>query len=811
MHYSAVHIAQVLACPSELAEPQRSIRSISTDSRRIRSGSDTLFVALPGPSRSGADYINDAYARGCRTFLTTEVLPDLPDANWLLHADPLEALQQLATAHRRSLAHLPTIAITGSNGKTIVKEWLATLLGTERQVCKSPKSYNSQIGVPLSVLLADESDEVAIFEAGISQPGEMSRLTDIIQPHVGILTNIGDAHDAGFASREQKLEEKCLLFEQVEVLIYCRDQTYVDEYVSEHFDSDLLTTWSLHGRTADYQMTHSDASLAIQEAGKIWSVPCAMKSPAMVQNLCHAIVAARVSGIATSHIAIACEHDIGHLSMRLEVEEGINGCLLLNDAYNADLTSLRIALDTQQDLVDDRSKTLIVSNFDDNSKDAQATAAEIAGLIADYDIQRTIAVGPGPWPTGESRDILTFPTTEDLIAALPQLSFGHEAILVKGARRFALERVVDRLSLYSHSATLQIDLAAIGHNLNVYRSLVEPDTALMAIIKASAYGTGSVDVAKYLEQRGIDYFGVAFPDEGILLREQGIRTPILVLNPDMGRVDDYLKYDLEIELYSLDQLPILSACLAGGTEVIKLHIKVDTGMHRLGLSAEDVGGLRAWLSEWRDRVAVVGLFSHLASSEDAEADSFSLAQRAVYEQWVSWLPEARFRHLLNTAGIVRFPQWQYDMVRLGLGLYGIDSTGQIADQLEQAHRLTAQVMQVRTLRAGEAVGYNQRYRSTGEETIVVVNIGYADGLLRASGQERYALLHRGELIPIIGNVCMDLTICRIDHDLGVAVGDEVVIFGPEHPIVNLAQINGTIPYEILSRIAPRVRRRYIMA
>lgn len=814
MIYSAQEIAKVVCTDiGSLYEPEAVIIRIEYDTRVLRTGEGVLFVALEGNNRSGLSYIHEAYKLGVRNFLLKEDSIDSFDqfdnVNWFGVKDPLQSLQDIAAFHRNRF-DLTTIAITGSNGKTIVKDWLFNFISRQWNAVKSPKSYNSQIGVPLSLTLIHEHHQIGIFEAGISRVGEMHKLARIIHADLGIMTNLGDAHDQGFVNREEKLKEKCQLFNTCKSIVFCADHDFIRSYLEKTFPEKELISWSTHSVEAAYLVEVKGQSIDVQVGAGSITFHHPLNDHALIEDLIHVLITCLHLGL---NIDLVKEHlmeCVYPLSMRLEVEDGRDGTLLINDAYNADFTSLQIALQTLHRLSDDRPRMLILSDIPMQHVSNEDALDRIHALVVEYGVNCMISVG------GQLNKLSIdglrhrhFLSTEDLLTEIDTISFNGDAILIKGARSFQLERVFERLSKQSHSATLQIDLTAIGHNLAVYQSYLKNDVQLMPIIKASAYGTGGVDIARYLEQKGVAYLGVAFPDEGIVLRNGKIKTPILVLNPDMVRIRDYIAYDLDVVVYSMPQLKkIVHHVQRNPLDRISIHIELDTGMHRLGFYKDELEEVRSIL-EREPRLELVSIFSHLAGSESFYEDDYTKEQFRCFDEMCRILPEPRYKHILNTAGIVRFPDHQYSMVRMGLGLYGIDTSHTMQHKLLKAHSLKASIIQLKGLKDGEKAGYNQSFTADRDCTIAVVNIGYADGLMRASGNCNYTFLCKGKSLEIIGNICMDLTICLLPDGLNLQVGDQVTIFGPDHPIEELARINQTIPYEILSRIAPRVKRKYV--
>lgn len=806
MKYTASQIASILGL-----EPVTALTTVlsmvSTDTRSIRVGQSTLFFGITTMNRSGADYLHEAYDKGVRVAVIDRQPKQVPtDMVVLQVADSLAALQQLAAYHRMQFPELTVIGITGSYGKTIVKEWLAELLATRYEVIKSPQSFNSQIGVPLSVLRIEPHHEVAIFEVGVSEAEEMARLEPIVRPTHGIFTTIGQAHAGGFKSLQHKIKQKAILFATVHNLVYRCDHDELHSTLSQVVDQGARRCWSSREASTWY-ISQIDQSVTIyQNNEQVLSCTVHIDTQALTENAIHAAVMALQLEIPPDTVARILTN-LDTLPMRLETSAGKEGCLLINDTYTADIDSLALALDYQRLHSFGYHSMLILSDIDDNhGTDWLSKAQELIDL---HDVESLLTVGPKS-SLLSAPSHMHFDNTEALLSAISTLPVADKSILIKGARKYRMERVYQRLLATSHSAALEIDLTAIEHNLKVYQSLAD-GKAIMVVIKAAAYGTGSVEVAKILQKRGVSYLAVAFADEAIALRQAHITLPILVLNPDLQQLDIYLDYDLTIELHSPDQLATIGTHLRLHPKVaLGVHIMVDTGMRRLGFMEADLPMLVEWLAE-QSAIEVVGICTHLAASESAAHDAFTQQQADQFQTMCDQLPAARYYHALNTAGIVRHGQqlsWT-NMARLGIGLYGIDSTGLHTDHLQIAHRLTARVMQVKHLQKGESVGYNRGYIALIEEKICTINIGYADGILRAASDQGYQVYCKGKLLTVVGKICMDLMMCRIPEEVSIYPGDAVVLFGPEHSIDHLANAANTIPYEVLSRLSARVKRLYV--
>ncbi|MCE2789719.1 MAG: bifunctional UDP-N-acetylmuramoyl-tripeptide:D-alanyl-D-alanine ligase/alanine racemase [Saprospiraceae bacterium] len=820
--YSAAHIARLLGSEDRfLSDPDTEVCFLSMDTRRLEDPARTLFFALKGSLHNGHEFVAEAIARGVRHCVVEFIPEGMPEEiNWFPVGDTLAALQVLAGAHRRAFPQLDILAITGSNGKTTIKEWLDLLI-TDRRVVKSPRSYNSQTGVALSLWQVDARDELGIFEAGISQPGEMVRLEEMIHPGIGLFTMLGDAHTEGFDNPEHKLAEKLQLFRHCHTIIFEEDQSIVSEAIRLAFPEARLCSWGTSMQSTLFRILSlhqklSSTSVDIQLGdGSHLSLQLPFVDPASVQNCLHCIAVLLVLRIPVEKLASDIRK-LHNLPMRLEMKKGIQASILINDTYNADLQSCRIALDFLNQQAGNRIKVLIVSDFFQTGLSTHQFCVSLADLIRQHGIHEVYCIGSQLTELSvlvENISLRFFTTTDAFLEELPKVDMQMKAVLVKGARMFQLERVIAVLSEKAHTAVLETNLQAVDHNLGIFTETLSPGTQTIGVIKASAYGSGSVELARLLEFRKVGYLAVAFIDEGIELRKAGIRLPVMILNPDRNGMQEMVRWQLEPEVYCLEQLDEMLAYVhLHNVSDFRIHVKLDTGMHRLGFLEADLPVLTERLGA-HPAVCVASVFSHLTSSEDAADDSFTHRQAEKFlvgyefiSQSLGYRPP---RHLLNSAGIVRFPGYHFEMVRLGLGLYGFDSSGAWAGKLEKVHCLKATVVQVKDVGPGAHVGYNRRGIASEGGRIAVVNLGYADGLMRIAGNAKYSLRIRGRDFPILGNVCMDLTMVDLGFSEDVAVGDEVVVFSHDKPLETLAEVCMTIPYEILSRISARVRRIYV--
>lgn len=815
-----------LADPS----PNRTISELATDSRKLNAPPDAMFVAMVTNLRNGHDFIRHAYEQGVRTFLIQKRLDThvFPEANFILVTDTLSALQQIAATHRAAFT-IPVIGITGSNGKTIVKEWLYHMLQPCYTVARSPLSYNSQIGVPLSVWQIRPNHELAIFEAGISQPGEMERLEPIIRPTLGVFTNIGDAHSEGFDSQQQKVAEKIKLFQHCRTLVYCLD--YPDIHAAaerlhllraETAHPMSLFAWSF-SKQADLMVVsqkreHNQTVIHARYKGDLRSISIPFTDPASIENAIHCWCVGLLSSLPPEKIDLAMR-GLQPVAMRLELLHGVNHCLLINDAYNSDKTSLMVALDTLAQQKGVNRRTVILSDLLQSGEQEHVLYNQVARMVMMRGVERFIGVGPSlfrnqaPFQNSQSLESNFFKTTADLLQAIHRFAFQQEAILIKGARTFAFEKIVKLLEEKSHQTVLAINLSAIIHNLNVFRRLVTPGTKIMAMVKAFSYGSGSYEIASLLQHAGVDYLAVAYTDEGIELRKAGISLPIMVMSPDVSSFDRMIHWNLEPELYSISSLrAFLQMAESLQTRRYPVHIKVETGMHRLGFEAAEIADLMDTLAA-TNAVRVRSIFSQLAASDNPAHDAFTQQQAdrfsAIAEAISTHLAERPLRHLCNSAAIARHPHLHFDMVRLGLGLYGIASDTSLSTQLRQVGTLTTTIAQIKQVPPGESVGYNRKAMMTKPAQIATLSIGYADGFPRSLSNGIGHVLIHGKPAPVVGQVCMDMCMVNITHIPEAVEGDTAIIFSPDLPITQLAASANTIPYEIMAGIAQRVKRIYV--
>jgi alanine racemase len=806
---SAQNIASIINAKWYENSNSFEIDHISIDSRSLQNGKTTLFFALVGPNNNGHIYIEELIQKGVQNFVVTAIPENLKDkANFLLVENTLFALQKFA-AYYRNLFHFPIIGITGSNGKTIVKEWLNFLLSPDFTIIRSPKSYNSQVGVPLSVISINEKHNLGIFEAGISMRNEMEKLEKIIRPTIGILTNIGSAHDEGFDNLGEKLIEKLKLFTNSEILIYNKNKT-----VEALLDSKVKTfSWSSKEETADVfiqiKPVLDKTVLQIDYSGSKFDVKIPFQDDASIENAIHCIMLL----LYLKYDFETIEHRMELLfpvEMRLKVKNGIHNSTVIDDSYSSDFQSLKIALDFLESQKQHKKKTVILSDIFQSGLTNEELYSRVSQLILSNKISKVICIGE---TISEYKNkfinCTTFKNTEAFISEFDSLVFGDETILIKGARVFEFEKIVALLEEKTHETVLEINLNAISHNLNFYKSKVKPTTKMMVMVKAFGYGNGGFEIAKVLEHHNVDYLGVAFADEGIALKNSGIKMPIMVLNPETTSFSAIIQHQLEPEIYSLKGLnSFLQLAKQKNLNAFPIHIKLDTGMHRLGFEEENMADLISVLKD-NKYVKVKSILSHMATSDALEHRDFALSQIDLFEKLsskiISELQINPICHLLNTSGISNFPQAQYDMVRLGIGLYGVSNDANEHRFLENVGTLKSIISQIRTIEKGESVGYGRRFVAQKTSIIATIPIGYADGISRHWGNGLGFVTINNQKASIIGNICMDMLMVDIT-ELKCQEGDEVILFGGNPTVSFIAEKLETIPYEILTSISQRVKR-----
>ena len=797
------------------------ITDLLIDSRRLMSASRTLFFALTSERNDGHKYLKDLYDNGVRAFVVScpQSAEDYPEAVFIVVDDTLSALQRLAAWHRQQF-DIPVIGVTGSNGKTIVKEWLAQLLSPDYNIVRSPKSYNSQVGVPLSVWQMNGTHQLGIFEAGVSKLDEMAALQKVIKPTIGVFTNIGQAHQENFISFEQKAGEKLNLFTQVETLVYCMDYYDIQQVILRAGlgQKVKLLTWSRKFKEAELYVASVEkkkklSSMEVVYHGEPLHFTVPFIDDASIENAIHCIAVCLLMEVDPKVLAKRLGN-LASIAMRLEIKAGINNCTIVNDYYNSDANSLAIALDVMNQQRQHKEKVLILSDILQSGRDEDELYGYIARLIEEKGVDQLIGIGPAI--SRQARQFKPesrfFKDVGDFMLHFPFSQFRNQTILLKGARAFEFEQISMELQEKAHETVLEINFNHLVNNFNHYRSLIKPETKLMVMVKAFGYGSGNYEVSNILQFHRADYLTVAFADEGVELRRAGINLPIMVMSPEVNSYDNIIKYHLEPEVFSFRNLELIEHTLAvtGVTLPLNVHVKLDTGMHRLGFSLKELPELIRRIQA-NPLIHVQSVFSHLATADNPDEDEFTMSQIRVFEEGsqmiVDAFPYKVLRHILNTAGITRFTRYQFDMVRLGIGLYGVPTCKADEGVLETVVSLKTTINQIKEIPAGDSIGYNRHGRAINNMRIGIVPIGYADGLSRLLGNGNGKFYVNGCQVPIVGDICMDM--CMIDlTGVEAQEGDTVVVFDAEHSINDIAKACQTIPYEVMTRISQRVKRVY---
>lgn len=807
--YSLLKIAEITRARIQGNPDGAHIRGFSTDSRSIFDTAGILFFALQGEHFNANSFIAEAYGKGIRYFVCTPagVLPDAPDAVFLTVEKPGAALQQLAAFHRSRFTY-PVIGITGSNGKTIVKEWLSELLHDAYKIVKNPGSFNSQVGVPLSVLLMNEQHTLGIFEAGISKPGEMQKLEAILKPDIGVFTQLGDAHSEGFSDAEEKLKEKFLLFRNTQVVILnAKYRTFLPAGIAS-------LTWSREKKEADvfiknirYDEGYTVVSWVYKNKTHESLIP--FSDDASVENVITCLCVACYLQLPLDTIS-GTVRNLHPVQMRLSLQKGNNNNILINDAYNADLNALKNALEFMHRQSGSLEKTLVLSDILQSGKEAGTLYAEVNALLEKYGIKHCYGIGSSISACAAQFTVpfTGFASTAGFLQNNPLRYKSNALILLKGARVFEFEKIARQLSAQHHTTRLEIQLNAVAHNFHTYRNLLPPGTRMMVMVKAFSYGSGSNEIASLLQYHKADYLAVAYADEGVHLRRNGITIPIMVMNTEARSFDLLHEFNLEPAVYSMHQLRALSGF--SGRE-LPVHLEIETGMHRLGFEPEEIPAMIRFL-EQNTALKPRSIFSHLASAEDVNDDAFTRQQIATFREASGAIKKAFpdvWMHLLNSPGIARWSkEAAFDMVRLGIGLYGIDPTQTISEKLLPASQLISSISQIKHLKPGDGVSYNRRFVADKNMHIATIPIGYADGLNRKLGYGNGAFIIQGKKAPILGTICMDMTMVDITG-IECREGDEVIIFGEGARVTDMAAQAGTISYEILSTLSQRVTRVYV--
>ncbi len=818
MQYTIEKIASITGGQSIIHKDILFIENLIVDSRKLNAPTSSLFIALQSIRRNGEDFIPDLYSAGVRSFIVTENFDHaiFPEGNFIKVKNPLNALLEIAVYHRQQF-NLPVIGITGSNGKTIVKEWLYQLLHTDYNIVRSPKSYNSQIGVPLSIWGINEQNNLGIFEAGISEINEMELLEKMICPDIGILTNIGAAHNSGFESKQQKLEEKWKLFENSTTVI-CNNLNPIVADFLEIQPREKLFIWGsgnvdLHIVNIEKKLNITVLVAAFENERIQIAIP--FTDNASVENAINCLCVLLLMKVNHSDIA-ARMLQLQPVEMRLQLKKGNNNCSIINDTYSNDISSLRIALDFLQQQSGNNSTTVILSDLGDAASNNQQYE-KILEALRQHQVNKFIGIGPRLCALHTLfkealPNIFFYPSVQEFIQQFSLSRYRDEIILIKGARSFEFESIGLLFEQKVHQTVLEVNLTAMIHNLKAYQHYLKPTTKVMAMVKAFSYGSGSAEVARILQFQKVDYLAVAYADEGVDLRKAAIHLPIMVMNPEVVTFPLLIEYNLEPELYSIDILSRFNDYLEGeGIAHYPVHIKIDTGMHRLGFEEIEVPKLSQLLKE-NPRLVVKSVFSHLTGSETEEHDFFTSIQVEAFNKSCDQIQLATgysfMKHIANSAAIFRHPDYQFDMVRLGIGLYGVDSIGESKLNLLPVATLKSTIAQIRNVKAGETVGYSRKGKVERESTIATIRIGYADGFSRRLGNGVGQVYVNNKMAPVIGNVCMDMVMIDITGIDDVEEGDVVEVFGAHIPIQQVAKWCETIPYEIMTGISQRVKREY---
>jgi Alr-MurF fusion protein len=817
--YTISHIARIIDAEA-LIRNEEEIDNLLLDSRKIYSPATSLFFALHGPRKDGHQFVQELYKKGVRNFIVSEKIntDNYPAANFLLVSDCLIALQELASYHRNQFS-IPVIGISGSNGKTIVKEWLYQLLHEDYYIVRSPKSYNSQIGVPLSVWQMNKQHTLGIFEAGISEQGEMLRLEKMIRPTIGILTNIGEAHSEGFNDADHKFREKLVLFKNCKTVIGREIDFAGQEQFIELLGEDLhVLTWGISEQNkfnlSQIEKLGDITKISLKYESIELEVIIPFTDDASVENAVTCCCVLLYLEISADVIRERMKM-LQPVNMRLELKKGINNCSIINDSYSADLSSLEMALNFLDQQSSGTGKTVILSDFLQSALSDTELYLHIFESLKKHHVTRLIGIGErisSNMPTDSDLQTELFPSTERFIQQFRSSQFKEESILIKGARIFAFEQIVQLLEQKVHQTVLEINLNAIVHNLKEFQKLLNPSTKVMAMVKAFAYGSGGAEIAGILQYHKVDYFGVAYADEGVELRKAGITLPIMVMNPEENAFETIVEHHLEPEIYSFDLLHSFDRFVQKeGLQQYPVHIEIETGMNRLGFGMEEIEKLSAYLLS-ANTLQVQSVFSHLAASEEKAQDDFTMRQFNQFNKAATELQSkigyAFIRHIANSAAVIRHPQLQMDMVRLGIGMYGVDSTDSSKINLHTVATLKSTVSQIKHLKKGESVSYNRKTILHQDSVIATIRIGYADGYPRRLGNGIGKILIQGKLAPVAGVVCMDMIMIDITNVSNVKEGDEVLIFGDQLPVYKIAQWANTIPYEIMTGISQRVKRVY---
>ncbi|MGI9581390.1 bifunctional UDP-N-acetylmuramoyl-tripeptide:D-alanyl-D-alanine ligase/alanine racemase [Chryseobacterium sp. RRHN12] len=813
MNYTAQHIAEITNAQI-IGDGNLLIKNIAYDSRIIYSIKNTAFIAINTHKNSGEKFIESAMDRGIKVIISEHHYQEFENITWIIVENSVAFLQKLAKYHFEN-SHLQSIGITGSNGKTILKEWLYQCLWNEFPTVKSPKSFNSQIGLPLSLLQINDSHQLGIFEVGISKPHEMEKLENIFHPQIGLLTHIGTAHAANFSSEEELIDEKISLFKNSEVIIYNGDNSLVDQKIKNAYSDKKLIAYGFKKENQVFIKSNisKDENIIVEYFGEEISFPAHKRDEATLTNAMALITVLKELNIGNKKI-VEKINLLKAVEMRLEAIEGIKDNIVINDSFNLDLDSLKTALQFLNEY-NKAKKSLVLTDIVGVSTNAKELYEEVAELVNDQNFDSVFLIGKEISIFSElfKAKTFTFIDTKELIESKHLTEIENQIILLKGARKFEIEKLKDILELRKHDTVLEINLNAILHNINYHKSLLKPGTKMMAMVKANAYGLGSFEVSEFLQHHHIDYLGVAYVDEGVELRKKGITTPIIVMNPEQHSYQTIIEYNLEPEIYSFRVLELFYEAVqkSGYDKKYPIHIKLETGMHRLGFKDFELDQLSETLNQ--KNLKVQSLFSHLSSSDVPEEKEFTLKQLEVFEKNSSYLIEklgyTPIRHILNSSGITSYTDHQYEMVRIGIGMLGESADPEIQKQLRSVVSFKTVISQISTVENGESVGYSRRYKTDHPTRIATIPVGYADGIPRLIGNQVGNVGVNRTLAPIVGNICMDMMMINIDHIPNVKEGDTVTVFNAHPSLKEFAGYCKTITYEVLTSISPRVKRIYI--
>jgi alanine racemase len=813
MDYTVQHIAEITNAQI-IGDGNLLIKNIAYDSRIIYSTKNTAFIAINTSKNSGEKFIESAIDRGINIIISEHHYPGFENITWIIVENSVDFLQKLAKYHFEN-SHIQSIGITGSNGKTILKEWLYQCLWNEFPTVKSPKSFNSQIGLPLSLLQINSSYQLGIFEVGISKPHEMEKLENIFHPQIGLLTHIGTAHAANFSSEEELIDEKIKLFKDSEVIIYNGDHSLVDQKIKNSYSDKKLISYGFKKENQVFIKNNisKDENIIVEYLGEEISFPAHQRDEATLTNAMALITVLKELHIENKKI-VEKINLLKAVEMRLEAIEGNKSNIVINDSFNLDLDSLKTALQFLNEY-NKPKKSLVLTDIVGVNSNSQELYEEVSELVNEQNFDSVFLIGDEISLFSElfKAKTYTFIDTKELIESKYLTELENQIILLKGARKFEIERLKDILELRKHDTVLEVNLNAILHNINYHKSLLKPGTKMMAMVKANAYGLGSYEISEFLQHHHIDYLGVAYVDEGVELRKKGITTPIIVMNPEQHSYHTIIEYNLEPEIYSFRVLELFYEAVqkSGHDKKYPIHIKLETGMHRLGFKDFELDQLSETLSQ--KNLKVQSMFSHLSSSDMPEEKEFTLKQLAVFEKNSSYLTEklgyTPIRHILNSSGITSYTDHQYDMVRIGIGMLGESPDDEIQKQLQSVVSFKTVISQISMVENGESVGYSRKYKADHPTRIATIPVGYADGIPRLIGNQVGSLGVNKTLAPIVGNICMDMMMINVDNIPNVKEGDTVTVFNAKPSLKEFAGYCKTITYEVLTSISPRVKRIYI--